>query len=405
MFLWIYERPDWEVAGCFALVFLGVTWTATLLFRRYLHRWLHNEARANEMVGFVLSSFSVFYGILVALVALAAYQNITVLSATVAEEASSLGAMYRDLGAYPQPMRGRLRDQLRDYTRYEIERDWPLLRHGIMPAEGTHRLGSYVDELLSFMPQSPAQRVLHAETLHQLSTFMELRTLRLAGAETGIPEVLWWVVGIGALLTLLLLAMLTMEMHVHLILGAALSAFLGLVIFLMAAMDHPFLGRVGVNAEPFERLFASLMLPSDAVTQSMEALIHRASKLGPPHLQGVVPVAGRAVPGLYFGPHLLNNTTDLVDELVREHGGVVSIFVRSGDQYVRVATNTRAPDGSRALGTLLDSYGPVILMIRRGEAYYGEALAVGKAYVTGYEPMKDARGNIIGIYCTAYLKP
>ena len=118
----------------------------------------------------------------------------------------------------------------------------------------------------------------------------------------------------------------------------------------------------------------------------------------------MIPVAGKLVPGLYFGSTAINNSVDLVDDLVRENGGVVSIFVKSGDEYVRVATNTRAPDGSRATGTILDPKGPAIQMIRHGEAYYGEAMAVGKAYVTAYEPMKDASGETIGIYCTAYLK-
>jgi hypothetical protein len=43
-------------------------------------------------------------------------------------------------------------------------------------------------------------------------------------------------------------------------------------------------------------------------------------------------------------------------------------------------------------------------MIRQGQAYYGDAMAVGSAYIAGYEPMKDAKGQVIGIYCTAYLK-
>jgi hypothetical protein len=146
------------------------------------------------------------------------------------------------------------------------------------------------------------------------------------------------------------------------------------------------------------------MLPNDAVDRSMAALIASASKLGAPRIEGTIPVAGKPVPGLYFGTHAINNTIDLVDSLAQENGGVVSIFVKSGDEYVRVSTNTKAPDGSRATGTILDPKGPAIQMIQHGEAYYGDAMAVGKPYVTGYEPMKDSSGQIIGIYCTAYVK-
>jgi hypothetical protein len=43
-------------------------------------------------------------------------------------------------------------------------------------------------------------------------------------------------------------------------------------------------------------------------------------------------------------------------------------------------------------------------MIQKGEAYYGDATILGKPYVTGYEPIKDASGNVIGIYYVGYLK-
>jgi hypothetical protein len=43
-------------------------------------------------------------------------------------------------------------------------------------------------------------------------------------------------------------------------------------------------------------------------------------------------------------------------------------------------------------------------MIKKGEAYYGDATILGKTYNTGYEPIKDTTGDIIGIYYVGYLK-
>jgi hypothetical protein len=347
-FHWIYEVPAWEGALILSLSFLLVFWVATLLFHRYLHAWFHTEHRANDMVGFVLSSYFVLYGLLVGLTAVAVYQNLTSVTDLVSREAASLGAIYRDLGGYPQPGRELLRGELRDYTQYEIERDWPQLRHGIVPAEGTHRLGQFVDELLRVAPQGSSQEIIHGDTLRQLSNYMDLRTERLDNVTLGLPQELWWVVGIGGLVTLLLVSVLSIEIHVHLILGAALSGFRGLVIYVIASMDHPFMGSVSVDVDPFRQVYATIMLPSDWVNRSMATLIAVASKLGAPHIDGAIPVAGKAVPGLHFGPHPVNNSVDVVDEISRQQGGVVSTFVKSGDDYIRVATSTRAPDGSRA---------------------------------------------------------
>jgi hypothetical protein len=43
-------------------------------------------------------------------------------------------------------------------------------------------------------------------------------------------------------------------------------------------------------------------------------------------------------------------------------------------------------------------------MIKNGNAYYGDATILGKLYVTGYEPIRDASRNIIGVYYVGYLK-
>jgi hypothetical protein len=357
------------------------------------------------MVGFVLSSYSVFYGILIGLIAVAAYQNFGTVSDLVTREASSLGALYRDLAGYPQPDRERLQGDLREYTRSEIERDWPQQQRGIVPSEGTHRLRQFTEDLLTFRPADLRDEVVHAETLRQVNNYMDFRRSRLNSVTVGIPPVLWWVVGIGAVIALLLVAMLDMEIHVHLILGAALSMFLGLVIFLIAAMDNPFRGEVSVTPAPFRQVYDTLMQPSDAVNRSMAALIAGTETLGAPRLQGRDPVAGKDVPALYFGSAKMNNSFDLVDKVAREAGGAASLFVRSGNEFVRVATNAKKGDGSRALGVLLDPKGPAIERIRRGEAYYGESFVLDTAYVAGYEPIRDATGAVIGIYATGYLKP
>lgn len=403
MFYWIYNLPQWQVGGLFALTFLVVTWAATLIFRRYVHHWFHTERRANDMVGFVLSSFSVLYGILLGLIAVAAYQNISALSDVIAKEASSLASIYRDLSGYPEPRRTRLRDELRDYTHNEITRDWPQLKLGFIPSEGTHRLEQFMDDLLAFQPQDRGQQIIHAETLRQINNFLALRTTRLTSVSVGIPEVLWWVVGIGALITLVLLSMLDMEIHVHLILGAALAAFLGLVIFLIAALDNPFRGHA-LDPGPFENVYQTLMMPNDAVDHAMADLISKAGRLGPPRVEGIMPVAGRDVPDLFFGSTRINNNFDLVDEIAKNDGGVATIFVKSDGSYVRVSTTVKDSDGARAIGSILDPQGPAIQMINRGEAYYGEAIVLGNAFITGYEPIKDAAGNVIGIYSTAYQK-
>lgn len=91
--------------------------------------------------------------------------------------------------------------------------------------------------------------------------------------------------------------------------------------------------------------------------------------------------------------------------MTKQNGGTATLFVKSGDDFVRVATNVMKDDGTRAVGTILDPKGPAIQAIRKGEPYYGEATILGKPYITGYEPIKDAKDNVLGVFYVGYLKP
>ena len=148
----------------------------------------------------------------------------------------------------------------------------------------------------------------------------------------------------------------------------------------------------------------ALAEPSEEVQAAMQLLKSKAAKLGAPNIKGEDAVAGKTLPALYFGSTRMNNNFALVDEVQKEANGTATIFVKSGDEFVRVATNVRKDDGSRAVGTILDPKGRAIAAIAKGESYFGEADILGKAYVAGYDPIRDASGNVIGIYYVGYLK-
>ncbi len=143
--------------------------------------------------------------------------------------------------------------------------------------------------------------------------------------------------------------------------------------------------------------------PAEEVQVAMQLLKSKAATLGAPSVNGQEAVAGKAVPALHFGATKMNNNFVLVDEVQKEVGGTATIFVKSGDEFVRVATNVKKDDGSRAIGTILDPKGKAIAAIAKGESYFGEADILGKPYVTGYEPIRDA-SNVIGVYYVGYLK-
>jgi len=144
--------------------------------------------------------------------------------------------------------------------------------------------------------------------------------------------------------------------------------------------------------------------PPDNLQVAMRILKLNAAKLGDPSVKGEETVDGKSLPALYFGTTKMNNNFVLVDEVQKEVGGTATIFVKSGNEFVRVATNVKKDDGSRAIGTVLDPKGKAIASIEKGESYFGEADILGKSYDTAYEPIRGASGDVIGIYYVGFLK-
>jgi hypothetical protein len=100
--------------------------------------------------------------------------------------------------------------------------------------------------------------------------------------------------------------------------------------------------------------------------------------------------------GWYLGDTPLHNNFTLVDEIMDLTGQTATVFQKIPGGYLRISTNVRKLDGSRAVGTYIPDSSPVIQTIERGETFYGRAYVVNDWYLTAYQPIKS-NGNTVGI--------
>ena len=105
---------------------------------------------------------------------------------------------------------------------------------------------------------------------------------------------------------------------------------------------------------------------------------------------------GRAVPVLKSGGAVLNGDFSVPDRFTARTGVPATIFVRSGDDFIRIATSVRKENGERAVGTALDHASPAYGPLVAGKPYQGLAQLFGKPVITAYQPLHDAAGRVIG---------
>jgi Protein of unknown function (DUF4239) len=256
---WLDGLSAAQLALVFCTFFVGITWLGILFIHPLMRRVLHRNEPANELIIHIAGTFGLVYAVLLGLLTVATFQNTKDLQDDIGREASSLSTIYRTADGYPEPLRSKITAELRDYTHYIIDKDWPAHRRGIVLLGGEHRLQVIRSTLMSFEPETKTQELLHTELLHYLDTMMIAREQRLSTVNAAIPNVLWYVVIIGAFLSIAFVWMLHMELLPQIMLGGITAFFLGIMIFLIYAMDHPLQGAVSVRPEAFRSVYDSVM--------------------------------------------------------------------------------------------------------------------------------------------------
>jgi hypothetical protein len=258
----LFDLPLWItgpaiVGGLCVYALLGL-----LLVRRRLLPHLRVRSEDSEFNGAMVQAVMVFYGLALALIAVNVWETHSDVAKIVSQEATAVGALYRDVSTYPEPIRSQLQDQLRRYLDYVIREAWPLQRKGQVPAGGVELMNRLQAVLAGFEPATEGQRLVHAETLHAYHEMIQARRLRLDAVGTHLPGILWFIILAGALIGISSSFLFRIEdVRVHAIQVVLLAAFIGLVISMTVALDRPFCGDLGLGPEPYQLVYDHLMKP------------------------------------------------------------------------------------------------------------------------------------------------
>lgn len=98
-------------------------------------------------------------------------------------------------------------------------------------------------------------------------------------------------------------------------------------------------------------------------------------------------------PMVTLDSNFITGNFGVVDNFTQMTGGVATVFVRTGDDYLRISTSLKKENGDRAVGTKLDRSHPSYAKVIKGETYIGEALLFGKRYMSKYLPIKSTNGQ------------
>ncbi|MEO7404929.1 MAG: Cache 3/Cache 2 fusion domain-containing protein [Burkholderiales bacterium] len=136
---------------------------------------------------------------------------------------------------------------------------------------------------------------------------------------------------------------------------------------------------------------------------TIQALDARLAKIGAPKIEGTDKAGSKQVPAMFFGPRKINNNYDVVDEIRKTTGATATVFVKEGDEFIRVSTNVLTLEGKRGVGTTL-ARAKAYEAVSKGDPFCGAVDVLGTPFDACYHPVKDATGTVIGATYIGYKK-
>jgi len=215
----------------------------------------------NDVAGFIYAALGVIYAVLLALVVIAVWEEYGAAGDTVEQEANATAEIFWLGHRLPEPTGPHVQELARSYAEEVVHKEWPLMEQGEAPmmvqGEGTSEGWVLIDdireELQEVEPRTPADEQLYAEGLDQIQRLGDARRLRLVAAEEGVPGVLWAVLIFGGIAVVSFTYLFGLEnTWAHRLMVLTLAAVIGLVLFTVGAMEHPFSGGARIGTGAFE---------------------------------------------------------------------------------------------------------------------------------------------------------
>jgi len=253
----VYHYPLWGVG----LLLVSLAGLGAVFIELAARQFLSVELRRrhNDAAAAIFSIIGVTFAVLLAFVAMLAWEGFNKAKAASYAEAALVRDVYNVSAGLADPEMTSMRDDLIGYVETVVRVEWPAQAEGRTVDRGTSFLERLNRTAVALKPSSVADGNLHVQLLQSLARLWDARQQRLLAAETTIPAVVWIVTLVGGGLTIAFGSFLGVpSLGMHLAMSATLAVSGALVLILIIALSIPFRGDFRVSTQPFDQVLAQI---------------------------------------------------------------------------------------------------------------------------------------------------
>jgi hypothetical protein len=211
--------------------------------------------RVNDVAGFILAVAGVLYAVPLALITAEAWDDFSEARDAVQREAEQIARAATLATLLPQPIQGQVISGLAAYARSVIQDEWPTMARGITPFAAERYLVSIRDLLEREAQRETVPNRSLDRAIGHLDELIHARIDRLLTGHQSLIAPVWWLVCMGAAITLFFCAIFAVEDRtLHHLLGVLVALTIALIVILLLATDRPFYGKSRISPQPIQQV-------------------------------------------------------------------------------------------------------------------------------------------------------
>ena len=223
-----------------------------------IRKWVGVDTlvKNNEIAGFKFATVGVIYAVLLAFTVIVVWEKFSDAEIAVAEETGATAALFR-YAAGKEPEALAVRTALANYLNAVIEGEWPAMAHEAESPQAQRALNALYAAAIALNRNGSRGTADMAEVFRQLDNVTAARRIRLHLATGLVPNVIWIVLFIGALVTVGFTFFFGSEnLLAQVSMTAVLSVLVTMGLVVIISIDHPFAGPVYIHPDPLAQVLA-----------------------------------------------------------------------------------------------------------------------------------------------------
>jgi hypothetical protein len=247
----IYQYPTWAIG----LLVMGAAIIGAVALEVCARSVLPIELRRghNDVAAAIFSIIGVTYAVLLAFVAMLAWEGFNKAEAASYAEAAVVDDIYNLTAGLADPEKASIRNEIMGYARHVVTIEWPEQAQGHSVDQDSAHLNDLNKMILDGSLLDKGDRDFRLILLQTIERLWDRRHERLLAAQSTIPGVVWFVLIAGGALTVSFGTFLgAPSARMQSAMSAVLAASGALVLTLIVALSNPFRGDFRVSTTPFE---------------------------------------------------------------------------------------------------------------------------------------------------------